>query len=487
MLATQPPSLSFVTVPNSLCYELLLTATTAISHHDPAVQDESNRTLFNRQKQLLPRTLAPMLPSQTQIDAITSENLLPIDLLELFEEITFPEFVAIALCRQFLDIYNAGDGRGLFSGMERYQMFEPRLRQAAVASPNLRCWWDHLADSLCLPVHDSAADLALLRLLTLPSGVQQSVLTILADNVRSVIALGRLWHQQQKLADPEYAAAVGKPPVETLVEREYDLPDISYASAPIQPVEVPAISGNSLRHQVVRAPAMWHMLAHLGLAEAFPGQGPLPAGLEALFENGGNIEKGAKQPDSAFSLAWRIRHLYPSLDLLGGVTDSFDLHESRLSVSGWLVCRENARAFASSPAADLPTASVSVFDLLDDVTLTRQASRSGSGQMIWSFEALCPGTQVLVRLKLKPWTPILTRGALVAAVNTYLETDGTLCGQAARGYGNVVGELITSPDLDGVSDQECLSAYESYLAANRDQLVAGLIDGTLGTGKRVLT
>jgi len=248
-------------------------------------------------------------------------------------------------------------------------------------------------------------------------------------------------------------------------------------------LDVPSVTGNSLRHQLVREPGWWHLAAALGLEPGTLGAGPLAPGVEAIFANGGNIRAGAKQPSNTFGLAWRIREHYPLLDLIGGVTDSFDLGESRLRVAGYLVCRENAAALEGTLAESLPNAGLSAFDLLDDVTLTRQAGRTGVGQMIYSFETLATGCQVLARLTLAPFTPALTRGALVAAVETYLADDATAGGQAARGFGHLRGDWLSRPDGDG----DCRAEYEADLAERREQLRAWLVDGTLGCGSQILS
>lgn len=469
--------------PNQLSYELLLTANTAISHHDPALQDDSNRTLFNRQKQLLARAAAPTPPTQVEVDRVALTFPVPEDIAAIFADVSFAEFVATAIVKSFLDAYNSGDGTGLFSGMERYSRLEARLRQAAIQAPRLRNFWDRLVSAMQVPIHGGDGDAKLLGLLTVSPGLQQQVLRVLVDDYRSVVSLARLWHTTDKQRSEEYAARAGVEQAGKLVGLTFDATALAAPESGSQVVEVPTVTGNSLRHQVVREPAYWHLMAALGLAEAMPGQGPVPPGVEAIFYNGGNIEAGAKQPSNSFALAWRARARYPSLDLLGGVTDSFDLGESRLRVAAWLVCRENRHALAESDAADLPAASVSVFDLLDEVTMTRHAGRVGVGQMIMTFETLCPGAQVLCRLSLAPWTPALTRGALEAAVHAYLADDSTIGGQAARGFGCVQGDLLSQPE----DYHDCAGAYEAYLAANRDELRQGLIDGTLGTGVRILT
>ncbi len=480
MVATQFAPLT--ALPNSLSYELLLRATTPLSHHDPATQDDSNRVLFNRQKQLLVGPVDRTRPEQADIDSLTFTHRVPETIIDLFRDLTLSEFVATALVRLFLDIYNSQDGVGLFEGLERYSRLEARLRQSAVCSWSLATFWDRLVATMQVPVHGGEFDFILLRLLRLPAGLQSLVLQALVEDYRSTLALARLWHSEAKLASPDYAARVGKAPVE-LVYWDYDASAMPAQSNQAQVIEVPAVTGNSLRHQVVREPAWLHLCRALDLTPAVPGRGPVPAGVEAIFYNGGNIKAGSTQASDAYSLAWRVRRTYPSLDLLGGVCDSFDLGESRLAVASWLVCRENAAALRGTAAQDLPEAEISAFDLLDDVTLTRQAGLTGLGQMIYTQETLATGVPILCRLVLHPHTVPLTRGALAAAVETFLANTPTVGGQAARGFGHVVGEWLARPE----GDADCRDEYETYLADHRDELRQGLVDGTLGTGKAILT
>jgi len=476
-------STNVIVIPTAPVYEVLLTADTAVSHHDPAVQDDSNRLLFNRQKQLLAMGGGGPMPTQEQINIICNLEPVPETCADLLIDLSFAEFVACSLTRLFMDLYNSMDGAGLFSGMERYVRLEARLRQAAIAAPTLRRWWDRLVRSMEVPLHGGEHDAELLTLLAVPAGLQQLVLRALADDYRSIVALARVWHSDAKLVSEDYAAKVGRPTLGGFKMLSWDAASLVQSETGSCVTEVPAVSANSLRHQLVREPLWLHLCQHLGIDAAWPGRGQLPAGVEAIFENGGNIEAGAKQPSNVHGLAWAIRERYPFLDLMGGVTDSFDLGEGRLKVAGWLVCRENREALRGSPAYDYPAASVSVFDMLDDVTLTRQASGAGLGQMIYSFETLCPGTQILCRLTLSPYTPRLTRGALLAALKWYLDRQ-IIGGQSARGFGWCHAEALRIPsDCDG---QEA-SEYETYLAEHRDELVQGLIDGTMGTGARVLT
>jgi hypothetical protein len=468
--------------PQTTTAYLLLTADTPISHHDPAAADGSNMLTFNRQKQHI--TLDAPGAAQWQPGAMqrfADANPVPETVAEIVRGLSFTEFAACALVRMAIDIYNSMEGTGLFSGVERYALLESRLRSAAVRSHTLRGLWAHLTRDLRLPVHGGDYDLSIGAFFALPDATQRAVIAAIIDQYRSIVTIARVWHAQGKLQFDQYAAAAGLGAVAMTTLTFTDPHQLGANDhAPAAPsslvIEVPAVSTNSLRHQAARGPAWQHLRGALDLTDE------LRPGVKAIFENGGNIAAGAKQPSNAFHLANKIRQVWPSLDLLGGVTDSFDLGESQLRPSAWLVCRENRRALAGTPAEGLDMANVSAFDLLDDVTATRQATREGVGQMIYNFEALCPGTQILLRLSTLPFTRAITIGALVAAVQTWLGNLAVVAGQSARGFGNVSAEWLQG--FEG--DNELREEYEAYLDANRETLVAGLADGTLGSGAVVL-
>jgi len=469
--------------PNRADYELLLTGVTAISHHDPAVQDDSNTLLFNRQKQILPYAEELPDPERNKLHLFVGQHPYPYEIALVFEGLSLPEFVGVVLVRLFLDAYNRGEGTGVFEGMQRYSRLESRLRGAAISSYSLRHLWDRLCDKLRVPIHGGALDTELAGLFALPVATQQATLRSLTTDYRSIVSIARLWHTTEKMGDPEYADKAGEADVQ--IEPRQTLEFGIQEGRPAGPavVEIPTISGNSLRHQLVREPGWLRLFGLLGLREARPGQGPVPAGVEALFYNGGNIEAGAKQPSNTFKLASEIRETYPLLDLLGGVTDSFDLGESRLQLAAWLVCRENQTALVDTPAAYLPNANVSVYEMLDDVTITRQSGQAGEGQMIVSFETLAAGAQIYVRLSLTPFTRPVTHGALIDAVEAWQANDGTIGGGAARGFGHCESQWLTRhADADAYRQ-----AYLDDIEMRRDELREGLISGTMGTNRVVLT
>lgn len=473
--------MTIVVRPQTTIYEVLLTTTTAVSHHDPAVQDDSNRSLFNRQTMLLDMTSDAPIADWGQRESVSLANKVPLELAPIAEQLSFSEFVATALVRLWLDIYNRGDGTGLFEGAERYQRLETRLRLASIPAGTLRALWDRLCRELQVPIHAQKYDEALFDLCSLPLGTQQNVLRVLSEDYRSTVSIARFWHQLVKNLDADYAERSGsEQTMDAMIALDFPNDDEPDAARTLR-IEAPSVSANSVRHQMVREPAMLHLMAALGLDPSVPGQGPLPAGVEMILNNGGNIAQGAKQPSNVHKLQWQIRGMLPSLDLVGGVTDTFDLGESRLDVATWVVCKENADGLDGSPAAQMPRAHTSIFDMLDDVTLTRGGGTKERGQMVYSFETLAKGAQILCRFALKPFTPVLSQGALVAAIDYFLDNQGTIGGQSARGFGQVRGEWVNRPNDADEYRQE----YEDYLAMRKTELVSAVCDGTLGADKIV--
>lgn len=472
-------------------YDLLLTALEPISHHDADQTDTSNRNLFHRERlPLEPSTTTFPLPTQAEIDAFAAACPIPAGMVEDFEFIPLPEFVAIALTRLFIDLYggaNGGEGDGLFSGPERYDRLRSRLTQAAIESfsasgPPLRTLWSALVSALQVSLAPSGADGDILRFHRLPLGLQWQVRQTLLRFPDNVLYSARSWNRARKLQHESYATAVGAAQsLEGLAVLHWDATTLGAVEAP-RAIDVPSLTPNSIRGGMLRRPLGWHLLGRLGIGAARPGQGWLPEGVVAMLENSGNIKAGAKGPTNSVWLAQQIRAAFPVFDLLGGVADTFDLGESALTVECYGVWRENAWRLRDTPVADLPALDASVFSFVDSETLTRQAGVSGRGQMIYGFETLMPSTRFLVRLGIRHWatpqTHPLLHGALLAAVETFIGANPFAGGQAARGFGRVRAEWLSVPD--GIDPEAMVAAYEADIDARRDELLAGLTTGKLG-------
>lgn len=407
-------------------------------------------------------------------------NPAPADIAPMLEKFSVPEFIATAFTALFVNAHNRSDGMGHFENAAKFPALQKRLRQAANRSFNFRQAYAVLSASMGVDLADTKFYAPLMTFFALPTGLAYTALGKLAEQSHSHAAIAQRWHEVWKYnsrGDAYKNALAEEMPVLVAITP----PEIKTGSALV--LDIPKVSENSMRHQL-RAAGMEHLMAAVGIEKSdSPGWGELPEMVEAMFVNGGNIESGGKAPASPHTIAAKIRTSYPVLDLFSGTTRSFWLGTSKLSLINHLVCRENAGALGGTPVENSPLITASCFDMVKQETETRRAIERGdnakeAGQMIQNFETVVRGAQIYLKLMLDPHTNDLTKGAFVAALDTYLNDAPVLGGQKARGKGFVNGEILTAlPDADRL-----LAEYEDYLIANRDELRAGLASGQLMTG-----
>lgn len=443
-------------VPEVRRMALLATFTTPVSHHDPTQKGQANIRAFLRRKQVVDSQHAN-LPDAEHIQHIVGKFPVPVSVSDIFAELTVSEFLASAIMRQFIRGYNSKDGSGLFSGIERYRRLQERSEFHAIRTTSMYQFWGGLAHDLQvgLPLDQLGDQHA--AILGMPKALAQLVLVELVSNATSAIMLARLWLEADRKDD-------------ALISIEVENIDINQNVRAV--IHIPAFSANSARHEIVREPGAIHLLNNLGLRFE-----DLDTGVASMLYNGGDLSGSA--PSSAFKLARQVCQNYPLLGLLGGSTKGFILGASNLEVSAWIVCKENRLAlsqFGIEPQ-------LSAFDLLDRDEQTRHTGKRVEGSPIpYGFETLVAGTQLVVDLRLRPYATDLEIGALVASVTTYLNADSTLGGQSARGFGLQQSTVIKRPDVDLEAFEQ---AYEQYLSENADMLRTGLVDGTLGTDKKL--
>ena len=236
------------------------------------------------------------------------------------------------------------------------------------------------------------------------------------------------------------------------------------------PARVPAISENALRSVLLREPLADHLVQTLGIE-----RGTLPQSVMNLIYAGGNMAAGSKAPAQEVAYGHAVKRLYPSIDLLGGSVDAFILPRSRLRISAWLVAREYADAIAHVAPELLEAASqCSAFDMLTEETRTRGTGSNSSGnQMIYTYETLAAGSQILVEITLDAHTP----PAAVAAVGHALAVwDGYIGGQNRQGRGRCIIKEDSLPDA---------APYLAHLQEHGEAMRDGLVNGTLGVEARL--
>jgi len=452
--------------------DLILTAKgQGISHHDPSMSDGSNTVVFRRQPKLIPVPKADIVESK-QMQVLYDAFPAPEELAEMMAEFTPVQFVATALIYQFLETHNTSTGIGNFDNKSKFVAFQKRAKQCAVKTHTCSGFWDALVKSMGVEYKQSKG---LLLFFSIPKSVQFATLGYIAMEPYSVVEIARFWHDKTKTLSIEYAEMSGQEqsrfvPVE---------PKGTQGDSEAIRLDLPAISSNSLRHQF-RIAAMEYMMDAIDIRKAKPGWGELPAMVEAMFVNGGNIIGGSKAPTNAPQLSADIRHAYPPLDLFSGTTASFWLGKSAADVVNWLICRENADCLPDLPP-DCTNIAVSAFDMLHEQTETRHATERGDGQMIQNFETLINGVQFFVRISLSPDTCDRTRGALISAVEWFRLNIAKVGGQSSRGYG-----IVDVQVLKDLNDRDrLLKEYDDWLRDEKGAIRHGLVSGELGTGSVV--
>jgi hypothetical protein len=370
--------------------------------------------------------------------------------------------------------YGGLDGTGLFSGMARYQYLSTRLADGAAVCGTLAELFSFLARKLDLPHPPDRVAKLLLPFFMLPLVTQSAMLHALRQTLDLCVMGARYLAEGIKLTDEDYAAKTGQA---ALHERYYVLTDaqqaqLSLPSAERQAVRLPAVSGNALRHILLREPGATRLLQELHLD---PLTDPIPVGVERFLFGGGNTAAKVTAPSNADVLEATMRQQYPFIDALGGAVDRFLMSRSAVSVASWVVCKENNPA---TEAVGRVTSQVSLLDTVSEITRTRAGiggKDKDSGQMIFSYEVLPPGTQLLVEIRFQPFTAALTKGATQLAIEDWIGAGALLGAKAAQGHGRCLLRDGETPYRAEVVQ------YLERLRANREALAAGLRTGTFGT------
>lgn len=233
-------------------------------------------------------------------------------------------------------------------------------------------------------------------------------------------------------------------------------------------IYTPHVSENALRSVMLRTPLADHLLKTLGIAS-----GSVPRPVLNLLFSGGNMGSG-RAPGDETVLGHAIKRLYPSLDLLGGAVDSFIIPRSRLKLSAWIVAEEYIAAIDPLfPELAGAARQISAHDLIGEETRTRGTGAEADGnQMLYNYETLAAGAKIAIELTLDMWSPPATIAAIARGL---AEWDGYIGGQARQGRGRCRMEwLDEAPTPD---------AYDAHIAENAEALRAGILDGSLATGK----
>jgi hypothetical protein len=259
---------------------------------------------------------------------------------------------------------------------------------------------------------------------------------------------------------------------ESLIAREHVV-------TPRGVAQVPMLSGNALRHRLVRGPGMRWLVGEYGLA----GTLTLPQ-LNFLF-HGGSLTEGGGREDTAriadFQRTWPLGRL------VGGCLPDQILAGSLQVWRGTLVCEENRTYLeAIGLGGALPEKRLRPAEsFLAGYQYTRGDARKVGGEpaprdagtdgsdtsnlMIYSGQAVCRGAVFVGGFSL-PHTSEVELGALLWSLRLWLAGGGTVGGQAARGHGRMALTL----DMPEADQDATAGAYLEYARGVRDEAVAWL-------------
>lgn len=240
---------------------------------------------------------------------------------------------------------------------------------------------------------------------------------------------------------------------------------------------VPYLSGNAIRHRLVREPLARHLVAMLGLA----GKLSLPQ-LNFLFHGGNLTEGGGREVTSQIADAQR---LFPMLRLLGGSLPAQILAGSLQVWRGTLVCRENERALAAMlpEGFDIPAGLRPAEWFVEGYQYTRGDAAKGERNLMADGEPagdsnlmIFAGQQVVRHACFVHGFTLsdvsrVELGAMALGLRRWLAGDATIGGQSARGHGRLALAVIGGDAAD-LADAE--SSYLAHVEANADECRAWL-------------
>ncbi len=240
---------------------------------------------------------------------------------------------------------------------------------------------------------------------------------------------------------------------------------------------VPVLSGNALRHRLVREPGVRWLVEQYGLA------GTLTLTQLNFLFHGGNLTEGGGREDTTRIAT--MQRLFPLLRLVGGSLPDQILAGSLLAGQGLLVCRENVQALTSllPDGWELPETLRSAEEFVSGYQYTRGDARkshtdllapvngeaSDSNLMIFSGQAIIRGAYFLHSFILQHVSE-LELGALLWSLRLWQFSGGTVGGQGARGH----GRLQTWIHCGDADPEAATAAYRIHALSVRDEAVAWL-------------
>lgn len=239
---------------------------------------------------------------------------------------------------------------------------------------------------------------------------------------------------------------------------------------------VPVLSGNAIRHRMIRDPGARFLIDQWGLA------GELTLKLAQFLFHGGSLDSSAPTESLTRIRTWW--RLVPLVRILGGSLPDLIVGGALAAWRGLLVCRENeSRIRDLAPADWMPSGKFLPADrFVGRYQYTRQdagrtlpdmlkESPAGlpeeSGQMIYSGQQVNAGACFLHGFRLRDAT-FVDLGCLLLSLSLWQATNATIGGQSAKGHGRLSMGCAVTPEVDSLS---AIAAYVTHIRGVKDEAV----------------
>jgi len=264
--------------------------------------------------------------------------------------------------------------------------------------------------------------------------------------------------------------------------------------------QVPVLSGNAIRHKMIRDPGGLYLIKECGLV------GKLNIDQANYLLNGGSLTESSTTEN--LGRIAEMQTLLPLTRLLGGSLRNQVVGGSLFVLRGILVCEENRSQIQKQipDGYELPDQVLrSSEDFIDQYQYTRGDAQKRndaelileeknddmkSNLMIYNGQSVIPGSIFYHGFIMQNISPVEI-GALLHSLHQWEANGGFIGGQSRIGHGKLKlsvffedGEDFMGNELDPA---ECVKMYVDHVHANAEKIVRWLNDTFPNKGKKTDT
>lgn len=236
--------------------------------------------------------------------------------------------------------------------------------------------------------------------------------------------------------------------------------------------KVPVLSGNAIRHRMLRAPSSDVLVERLELAGSLNRDE-----LNLLYHGGLKREKGGRQSMARIA---EMERLLPSLRLLGCCLPDGIVGGDLSAYRAMLVCRENRDRIKAMVPADwhVEASLAPATDFITRMQYVRGEVGNTRGHLVPEDEeqvdtmmpfagtAVIAGSEWMHGFVIRNWRPIDV-GCVLHSIRRWCADGATIGGQSSRGHG--VLQLSYWMDQD-VDEEACVQEYIDHIDSNADAI-----------------